>query len=262
MLKILCKEKHMKLMQFQSMHVWFADDAYDCQAKCDLIRYYGSKSLHDNSLASLLQKTIVIDLTRSTEEIFADFKRQHKQQIRKSELDSQETNFLDSESILKSGEVLDDFARMYRSMYQEKGINKDLDIEILREYANNGVLWISSVSYGGKPIIYHSLISDRKSVRAMQSCSVFRTQDQPMQQLTGRANKKLHWDEMQYFKQLGATSYDFGGIFSYDAQDDGINQFKLGFGGEHDEYYKEVIARSLRAKLYYMICKRLNKNII
>jgi hypothetical protein len=262
MQEIMCNEKHMWIVHLKSMHVWFPDDEYHCREKCDLIRFYGSRTIHGYCSQSLAQKTIIVDLTHSADEIYADFKRQHRQQIKKSETDGFETRILDSSSIKNDVQVLDDFARMYHLMYHDKGIDKKLDMKMLKQYADHQILWISSIFYKGEPIVYHSLASDLITVRAMQSCSLFREKDSYMQQLIGRANKKLHWDEMQYFKELGAASYDFGGIFSDVTTDPGINQFKLGFGGQCADCYREIAACSSRARLYLLISKALGKNTI
>jgi hypothetical protein len=262
MREIMCMEKHMRIVHLKSMHVWFPEDEYHCQEKCDLIRFYGSRSIHENCCQSLAQKTIIIDLTQPADVIYADFKRQHRQQIKKSETDGLETRILDSSSIMDDIDVLDDFARMYHRMYHDKGIDRYLDVEILKQYINNHILWITSIIYEGEPIVYHTLASDRQTVRAMQSCSLFREKDPQIQQIIGRANKKLHWDEMQYFKELGAVSYDFGGIFSDVSTDPGINQFKSGFGGECADCYREIAACSSRARIYLLISRALSKNTI
>jgi hypothetical protein len=259
MIEAICTEKHMKFFHFKSIHVWFPDDEYSCEEKCDLVRYYGSRSMHENCFQSLPLKTIIIDLTQPANEIFAAFKRQHRQQIKKSDADGLVIQILDSATILKDIKVLDDLAQMYHMMYRDKGMTKGLDVDILKQYANHGMLWITMALYSGEPIIYHTSISDHHTVRVLQSCSIFREQDQQIQQVIGRANKRLHWDEMQCFKELGVVAYDFGGIFSDASIDPGINQFKLGFGGECTDCYREIAARSFRARLYLYLSKRLNK---
>lgn len=262
MREVMCMEKHMKLFQFKSMHVWFPEDDYHCQSLCDLIRLYGYRHIHKGFHAYLVEKTICIDLSQPVEEIFAAFKRQYRQQIKKSATDGFETCFFDSASINRDRDVLNDIMQIYQGMHHDKGIDRCLDINELTQYVDGGLLWISLIKHEKIPIVYHLLISDHQSVHVGYSCSLFRRQDPQMQQIIGRANKKLHWDEMQYFKQLGAVCYDMGGIFADNSTDPGINQFKMGFGGQCKACFSELKACSAIAHLYLLLCKLLNKKIL
>jgi lipid II:glycine glycyltransferase (peptidoglycan interpeptide bridge formation enzyme) len=81
----------------------------------------------------------------------------------------------------------------------------------------------------------HSYLADKDAgiVRLMQSASA-RLNPAVDKQLTGRANKLLHYFDMLHFKKEGYHTYDFGG-YAMDTADkglQGINKFKLSFGGE------------------------------
>ncbi len=77
-------------------------------------------------------------------------------------------------------------------------------------------------------------ICDREEARLLHSASCFR-EESADQSLIGRANKRLHWEDIKYFKQKGLLRYDWGGISDFE-NPNGIDEFKLKFGGEKITY--------------------------
>ena len=75
---------------------------------------------------------------------------------------------------------------------------------------------------------------------------------------SGRANKFLHWHDWLLLKNIGVIEYDWGGIASYD-NPNGIDKFKMSFGGEYRKYYNISAVCSLRAKLYTLLRKVFRK---
>lgn len=85
-----------------------------------------------------------------------------------------------------------------------------------------------------------------------------RVADSAMRNAIGRANKYLHWHDWLLLKNIGVIEYDWGGIASYD-NPNGIDKFKMSFGGEYRKYYNISAVCSLRAKLYTLLRKVLRK---
>ena len=83
--------------------------------------------------------------------------------------------------------------------------------------------------------MFHSYIYDVHDARLLHSASCFR-EESADQNLIGRANKKLQWEDMKYFKEQGVLRYDWGGISDFD-NPNGIDEFKLKFGGDKITYY-------------------------
>jgi lipid II:glycine glycyltransferase (peptidoglycan interpeptide bridge formation enzyme) len=77
--------------------------------------------------------------------------------------------------------------------------------------------------------------------------------------LVGYFNKRLHWEDMKYFKNLGYSVYDWGG-FSH-KQDDkvlmGINAFKKSFGGVE----REVVTYGSILQVIVEIVSRIKKKL-
>lgn len=75
-------------------------------------------------------------------------------------------------------------------------------------------------------------------------------------------NKGLHWHDILLFKDMGITSYDWGGV-TWNEEDagvlKGINKFKESFGGQPVSYYSETVVLTLKAKLFLKLKKVINK---
>lgn len=80
----------------------------------------------------------------------------------------------------------------------------------------------------------HAYYLDKKEKRVMlaTSASMFRENENPeYRNLTGRANRMLHYKDLLAFKEFGYEVYDYGGIGDYNDELKAIAEFKLGFGG-------------------------------
>ncbi len=83
-------------------------------------------------------------------------------------------------------------------------------------------------------LVMHSYLVDDNRARLYMSCSKYlEIADKGKRALLGRANRYLHFKDIEMFKDNGLQIYDFGG-YAKDTEDKyliGINKFKLGFGG-------------------------------
>ena len=60
-----------------------------------------------------------------------------------------------------------------------------------------------------------------------------------MRDVSGRANKSLHWFEINQLKNRGLKYYDFGGI-SLNGETKNIDKFKMAFGGKVVTEYNAI----------------------
>jgi lipid II:glycine glycyltransferase (peptidoglycan interpeptide bridge formation enzyme) len=82
----------------------------------------------------------------------------------------------------------------------------------------------------------HAYVADRDAsrIRLLYSASHFRgTEDTEERNLVGRANRFLHWSEIQSAQEAGFELYDLGGlpINHNDPAKNAIARFKSEFGG-------------------------------
>jgi hypothetical protein len=69
------------------------------------------------------------------------------------------------------------------------------------------------------------------------------------------ANKYLHLRDMEYLQDLCVTVYDWGGISS-SSEPNGIDKFKMSFGGHPVRYYNITWGHSVKQKLFNKIENR------
>ncbi len=108
-------------------------------------------------------------------------------------------------------------------------------------------LFITRASIGEHTAAYHVYILDREEKRArlLYSAGARFTEGADRAAL-GRANRYAHLEDMLKLQELGFQIYDWGGITEAgsDPEREGINQFKLGFGGfevREPHYYSPML---------------------
>jgi lipid II:glycine glycyltransferase (peptidoglycan interpeptide bridge formation enzyme) len=172
--------------------------------------------------------TVENKLDLSIEDIFKHFTSTVKNEIRRSEREKVQIGVLSS---------LDEFRVFHNTFAAAKGISK-VDEELLTGYQNN--LLITCATFENKTLAAHAYIVDKEAgiIRLLFSSSV-RLSETVDLNFIGRANKYLHFKDMEYFKAEGFRIYDFGGYAfnTLEKQREGINVFKLSFGGEIVRYY-------------------------
>ncbi len=94
-------------------------------------------------------------------------------------------------------------------------------------------LMLTGVRQANHNLAYHAYVVDAEESRARLLYSA-QLQEGYDRALLGRANRWLHFRDMLALQAQGFSLYDWGGITEpgSDPQREGINQFKLGFGGE------------------------------
>jgi len=90
-----------------------------------------------------------------------------------------------------------------------------------------------ALSEDGTALVYHAYIRMGNRARLFHSGSLFRAMDKPMAACVGRANRLLHWADIQHYREQGAEIYDLGGWYAggTDPEKLAVNRFKESFGG-------------------------------
>lgn len=155
------------------------------------------------------------------------------------------------ESLLFSwGEEISPFVEFFNAFAQSKGLSllNEAELSYMGEH-----LRLTEIRANGEPLVMHSYLLDHsiKRVRLLHSASLFRlSQEKDFRALVGRANRLLHFLDMERFKEEGFKIYDFGGVsHSQDPALLGINRFKEGFGG------REVEEPTFRGWLFVALLK-------
>lgn len=176
--------------------------------------------------------TIVLDLRCSPQVLLSQMDRTTVYKIKRADdRDKTVCEFCDPSDPV----ILREFADMYDRFAQQRNWEL-MDRRWLTQTAKAGVLDLArAVSPNGETLVYHSLVRAKDRVRGIHSVSFFRhLHDSAARSYMGRANRFLHWKSMLRYKEMGITTYDFGGWYTgtTDQERLRINEFKKGFGGE------------------------------
>ena len=247
-----------KLNFCSAKEIWFSE--LESAGDSDLIFYFQMPAKPANVPFEVFH-TLTIDITREEEEIFSGFGKNVKYEINRAEnKDGLQAVFHTSPIEKKTTE---NFITDYNLFNAERGKN-DIHTQDFEKYNRAGALLLTSVSHNGKIIVWHSYIIKDGRARLKTSSSLSDAESNEMRNLTGRANRWLHWQDMKYLKKQGFTVYDFGGWYS--GKDDkkllGINKFKETFGGVKEVSYNYTLAPTLKGKLYLFLSnlkKRLKR---
>jgi lipid II:glycine glycyltransferase (peptidoglycan interpeptide bridge formation enzyme) len=225
---------------------WFAKDI----CKSDIYRiatYRNYQGIKQSSMFMQISYTLETDLTQGEEQIFKSFESNCRNEIHKTEK---------MKFDWKINKIsIDDFIRFYNCFAKSKGL-KAYAKRRLTCYKPENISLISA-SYGEELLIVHVCLVDGKRARLLHSVSqIHDLADKEKRKQIGYFNRRLHWEEMKYFKSLGYDIYDWGG-FSHKFNDKtlmGINAFKKSFGGiEHEvvnynSFLQEIIEIILKLK--------------
>ncbi|MDE7479414.1 MAG: aminoacyltransferase [Lachnospiraceae bacterium] len=201
--------------------------------------------------------TCMNDISISEEEMLAAINKAVRYQFRRSEKDNIEICFYTKADIGKSPSLIDSFADIYERMYQSKGSDTKLNRTAIKKYLQADAILFSAVWHEGEMIVFHSYIWDDTDARLLHSASCFR-EESADQSMIGRANKRLHWEDILYFKKKGLLRYDWGGISDFE-NPNGIDEFKLKFGGDKITYYNVFAGNTLLGKLAVSVMKSMKR---
>ena len=236
-------------------HIWFDNISKLSELKaedmnCDEIIIHGNKTTFSGRNIDIEpQNSLITDLTLDDEDLIKQFSKTVRNEINRSRKDGVKCMVYTSEDVLENEQIISSFESLYISMYHEKGMEgMHLDLGEIKGYCLNKSFILTGAQIDEKTIVYHSYIFNDVQCRLLHSCSEFRIEDNVMRNAIGRANKYLHWEDMLLFKDRGIVTYDWGGISSLE-EPNGIDKFKMSFGGKPIAYYNIHIACSLTQKL-------------
>ncbi len=156
---------------------------------------------------------------------------------------------------------IDEFVSFYNIFAISKGFKtlKSKDISIYRNF----LIITSAINTNNEVVVFHSYLIDNelKRVRLLHSASKIHSLNDKNQErnFIGRANKFLHFKDMQFFREQGISIYDFGG-YAYDTSDIsllGINKFKDSFGGELvEESIYEAYPKAIIKNFYHKLKRK------
>jgi hypothetical protein len=173
--------------------------------------------------------TLRLDLTRPQEELFARFNSTTRNEVRRADRDDglRSETWADPDAAL-IGRLLDFFEQVGPQPGQRRPRRR-----VLSAFASTGRLHLMQATFDGRPLVWHAYLVQDPVALLLHSYSAFRTAESNAgRQRYSRANRWLHWQDMQSFRAAGCTTYDWGGYYGgeHNAALQRIDAFKAAFG--------------------------------
>lgn len=225
--------------------------------KCDVIYLHSSDSedLSGNKrVLAQMQYTLVNDLDIQTDELTANIKKNCRYEIRRAEKEGAKVTVYDEYNT----DIINSFEKTYNTMFVTKGLSLVFNRNLVTVGLHVGQLIITCCEIETYPndVVYHAYLVDGKTVVLMYSASpLWDNNDKEKANCIGRMNKYLHYKDMEYFKNSGYSTYEWGGIGDPE-NPGGIDKFKAEFGGSVKKYCNYLIPKSLFGQLYVYLVKR------
>src|SRR5690606_22358593 len=87
--------------------------------------------------------------------------------------------------------------------------------DLFEKLASQEALHISRVTAPDHgELAYHVHMADESRARLIYSAGRHHPSDKGFNAMVGRANRLLHWSDMEWFKNHGRSSYDLGGVYT------------------------------------------------
>jgi lipid II:glycine glycyltransferase (peptidoglycan interpeptide bridge formation enzyme) len=225
--------------------VWF-DEEPPADADVDIVRYHCRPTpLASARSASFLSMTT--NLRADTESLSEPFSKDCKYKIRRADTKDN----LVMECITDPQPRLAEFCAFFDEFAKQKS-HEPSDRQWLQAACKAGQLLLTSASRNGEVLVWHAHLLCGTATWLQYSGSCFRDKQTDYRSLVGRANRWLHWKDMLWFKEMGVSRYDWGGLFQDESTPEraGINAFKKSFGGIIERTYECIVPRTVKGRIY------------
>lgn len=225
--------------------IWFNKNTYinvlkDIQGKADVVIFHESHiPLSNNSMPFC---NGVISLERDIDTLFRGFNSGFRNEIRRAEA---EGIFTTPCMLIES---IDSIYAVYIKFCNLKKI-QPYSYSILQKYSNSKKLFLSRASLNSQCIQAHIYIVDEDEVILLASFPL--CYDVP-RKIVGWANRKLHWTDINFFKQYGILRYNLGGMGNPATEENkSIIAFKNEMSPMNMLYYQDAMPVSWIGNCYF-----------
>jgi hypothetical protein len=218
--------------RFKIKEIWFGDDVYDVDGVDSV--YFGNVKFSGQKPGFKREniKTLVIDLSKSMEDIWQGMDKKLCQTNISKALE-------DSSYVIRFNEKYEEFSKINRQFRRRKALPPSLIPidEMKKNY------FLSTYEKDGVVLGGHLCIKDKGKFEIFMACSSMAPDSKFSRTIYGRANRLSIWEMMKYAKGEGIDTFDFGGYATGAIAENlkGVNRFKSSFGGtlcEKNSYSK------------------------
>jgi len=235
-------------------------DIYDVRSDVAYMHSRDTQCLAPENCKIIIQKqyTLVHSLLCGEVDLLSRINKNCRYEIRRSEREGVEANIYDWRELLESNTVLDKFEETYNSVFRSKKLMNRFNRNLIEAAIRNGNLLVSVGIVANDPscTVFHAyLIDGVNSVLIYSASPLWRNNsDKEKANLIGRINKYLHWNDMLWFKKHQYQTYEWGGISSC-SNPNGIDRFKMEFGGQICNYYNYIVALTPLGYMYVSLIR-------
>lgn len=235
--------------------VWFSNSA---TAQCDVLRFLRANEPLPNSMFVINDtpvETVFSDL-RGYDDILKAASKTVKNEVTRCKKEDVQVSMYDSRALSSNPSVLDCFFDVYKAMAQSANnqeLLKAYNPKLIKDYIDSEHLYVSC-AIKEDCSVYHIYVAGANETVLLFSASNFRGEDRELRNLCGRMNKLLHYMDMTYFRDNGYELYDWGNISS-SSSPNGIDRFKMSFGGTINTVYNSYKGNTLWGKFLVLIYK-------
>lgn len=225
------------------------------------------QSMEDKDISEIIDKkygrvdnqyTIYTDLTSSEEELNAKISKNFRYEIRRAQREEIGIFFYSGTEALESPDILEQFEQTYNKMFAEKNMGNKLNMKyVMAALLADAMVLSVAADRDGRILVFHAYVTDETNALLLYSASKL-WEEKELGNLIGYANKYLHWQDMCYMKRSGRKNFEWGGISSKD-EPNGIDKFKMSFGGEVIQLKNCIFANSLKGRMYVKFLKERDK---
>lgn len=186
-------------------------------AEADQVTVEWGKGWRKSANTILIPRTLIIDLSKSDEDLLAAMTKKTRQYVRKSERDGVITKQI------KTKDALVDALAIYKDTAKRAGFalhGDDYYYDLLDMLGENNLIF--GAYHEGKLVSFAWL-----AISGTTAFELYGGMNQEGQEL--RANYALKWHAIQKCKEWGLSRYDMNGLLN-----DGISTFKEGFADHED----------------------------
>jgi lipid II:glycine glycyltransferase (peptidoglycan interpeptide bridge formation enzyme) len=242
-----------KCVFFKSCHIYFFDEPFfNYTPICDVVTYHTYKNRGIiNGFDRIHCLTTTIDLSQDTDLIWNKIKRQHKRHIIRAEKNRTQVMMSDNYK---------GFNEIYKKFHQKKnytnlfGLNV-FPLQFIKKYGKIFIAENQDEILAGS-LFFHD---DQNSLLISMPYKIFGNSIDK-NKLISDANCLIQWEAIQYFKNLGITTYDFGGLGNSEKIHPkyGLDYYKRSFGGDVISQYDYVKFNSRYKKLLFHFAESFN----
>jgi hypothetical protein len=230
-------------------------------SKTDVTRYMRFKEKVDAFRDGIedVDATLITSLCNSDKEILGQFSQTVRYEVKKSFTDDISMQFYTYKDLTNNFCIVEEFKNTFMSycdICNNQSLKKVYDEQKIRSYIDNECVLLSKAEFAdGK--VYHLYLYDENDALLVYSASDHR-KNEIDRNFAGRANKLLHYKDILYFKAEGLSNYDWGNVASFEAPN-GIDKFKISFGGTRRKVYSYFVGNSLLGKILVFSKKLLQR---